>query len=166
MSTEHDGTPAPGGRYPAPDAAAYLAGWWTIDRTVADVRTGTQGTFHGTAHYHPENPGAGTAPVPLRHIEEGHLTWNGTTTPATRTLRLHPRPDGTAAITFADGRPFHDLDLRTGHWTTRHPCAADLYEGEFTVVSEGEWHLTWRVGGPAKEQLLRSVYRRTDRPSA
>ncbi|MFH8595342.1 DUF6314 family protein [Streptomyces rimosus] len=162
MSTERDGTPAPGVRHPVPDAAAYLAGRWTIERTVLDARTDTRGTFHGTAHFHPETPGG----TPLLHAEEGHLTWNGTTTPATRTLHLHPHPDGTATITFTDGRPFHDLNLHSGHWLTRHPCAADLYEGEFTVVSEGEWHLVWRVGGPAKEQVLRSVYRRMECPSA
>ncbi|MFH8408305.1 DUF6314 family protein [Streptomyces sp. NPDC018019] len=157
MSTEHDGTPAPGGRHPVPDTAAYLAGRWSVDRTVLDVRTGTQGTFHGTAHFRPEDPDEGTA---LLHAEEGELTWNGTTAPATRTLRLHPHPDGTATVTFADGRPFHDLDLRTGHWTTHHPCAADRYEGDFTVASPTEWHLCWKVTGPAKDQLLRSVYRR------
>ncbi|MEU2789679.1 DUF6314 family protein [Streptomyces sp. NPDC007100] len=160
MSTEHEAANGPGGRYAVTDAAAYLAGRWTIDRTVLDVRTGTQGTFRGTAHFRPEG-GAGAV---LLHVEEGELAWNGATAPATRTLRLCPRPDGTADVTFADGRPFHDLDLRTGHWNTRHPCAADLYEGEFTVVSPQEWHLRWRVGGPAKTQLLCSVYRRAARP--
>ncbi|WP_030021433.1 DUF6314 family protein [Streptomyces monomycini] len=188
MPTEPDAPTVPGGPYGAPDAAEYLAGWWTVDRTVLDVRTGTQGTFRGTAHFRPEgaegtegteDPEAaegpestedpdgsegGSAPGVLLHVEEGELTWNGTTVPATRTLRLCPRPDGTADVTFADGRPFHDLDLRTGHWTTRHPCAADLYDGEFTVVSPGEWHLRWRVGGPAKTQVLCSVYRKNVHP--
>ncbi|MEU7190989.1 DUF6314 family protein [Streptomyces sp. NPDC045369] len=167
MPTEPDAATVPGGPYPVPDAAAYLAGRWTVDRTVLDVRTGTQGTYRGTAHFRPEGPEGtadGTAPGALLHVEEGELTWNGTTAPATRTLRLCPRPDGTADVTFADGRPFHDLDLRTGHWTTRHPCAADLYDGEFTVVSPGEWHLRWRVGGPAKTQMLCSMYRKSVRP--
>ncbi|WP_307721562.1 DUF6314 family protein [Embleya hyalina] len=60
----------------------------------------------------------------------------------------------------ADGGPFHDLDLRTGRWNTRHPCAADFYDQEFTVVSQDEWHLRWRVSGPAKTQLPTSVHRR------
>ncbi|OKH98420.1 hypothetical protein A6A06_30065 [Streptomyces sp. CB02923] len=177
MPTEPDAATVPGAPYAVADAAEYLAGWWTIDRTVLDVRTGTQGTFRGTAHFRPEGPeesdalkdsessgGGAASGAVLLHVEEGELTWNGTTAPAARTLRLCPHPDGTADVTFADGRPFHDLDLRTGHWTTRHPCAADLYDGEFTVVSPGEWHLRWQVGGPAKAQLLCSVYRRTVRP--
>ncbi|MEU9114949.1 DUF6314 family protein [Streptomyces sp. NPDC048483] len=152
---EHQRRPIGPARYPVPDAATYLAGGWRIARTVRDLCTGAEGSFHGTAQFRPDAAGAG-----LLHIEEGELTWAGTVHPASRTLRLRPLPDGTARITFADGRPFHDLDLRTGRWTAVHPCADDRYEGIFTVIAADEWHLEWRVGGPAKEQLLRSVYRR------
>ncbi|MGD3108332.1 DUF6314 family protein [Streptomyces sp. YGL11-2] len=141
--------------HPVPDAAAYLAGRWHIERAVYDLRTGAEGSFRGTADFRPD--GAGGA---LLHVEEGELAWGGAVHPATRTLRLLPRPDGTAAVTFADGRPFHDLDLRTGRWTAGHPCAEDHYAGTFTAVGADRWDLEWRVGGPAKEQLLRSVYRR------
>ncbi|MFE1171089.1 DUF6314 family protein [Streptomyces sp. NPDC058773] len=143
------------GPYPVPDVGAYFAGRWSIERTVSDLRNGAEGSFRGTAGFRPGPAGGG-----LLHHEEGRLSWGGTVQPASRTLRWRPRPDGTAAIDFADGRPFHDLDLRTGRWTAVHPCAADLYEGTFTVVGPDTWHLEWRVGGPAKEQLLCSVYRR------
>ncbi|WP_438484672.1 DUF6314 family protein [Streptomyces sp. S186] len=139
-----------------PDAAAYLAGRWRIERAVHDLRAGRVGSFRGTADFRPDGPD-GT----LCHTEEGELTWDGVVHPATRTLRLRPCPDGTAEVTFADGRPFHDLDLRTGRWTAVHPCAADRYEGTFTAVAADRWHLEWRVTGPAKDQLLRSVYRRS-----
>ncbi|UQA91863.1 DUF6314 family protein [Streptomyces halobius] len=152
MPTEPASRPAP---HPVPDTAAYLVGVWHVDRAVHDLRAGTSGRFHGTADFRPDTTGTG-----LLHIEEGELTWGGTVHPARRTLRLRPRPDGTAEVTFDDGRPFHDLDLRTGHWTAVHPCAEDRYEGTFTVVSDDEWRLEWRVGGPDKHQLLRSVYRR------
>ncbi|MEW9515628.1 DUF6314 family protein [Streptomyces tubercidicus] len=141
--------------YPVPDAAAYLAGRWRIERTVHDLRTGAEGSFRGTAEFRPDPAGEA-----LLHIEEGQLTWGGRVQPVSRTLRLRPRPDGTAEIDFADGRPFHDLDLRTGRWTAVHPCAADRYEGTFTAAGPDVWHLEWRVGGPAKDQLLRSEYRR------
>ncbi|MFI7101281.1 DUF6314 family protein [Streptomyces sp. NPDC050161] len=142
-------------RHPVPDAAAYLTGRWSIERTVRDVRSGAAGSFRGTADFRPDAAGE-----VLLHVEEGELTWAGTAHPASRTLRLRPRPDGGAEVSFADGRPFHDLDLRRGRWHTVHPCAADRYDGTFTVAGPDEWHLEWRVGGPAKEQLLRSVYRR------
>ncbi|MFG2141193.1 DUF6314 family protein [Streptomyces sp. NPDC048650] len=141
--------------YPVPDAAAYLAGGWRIERSVADLRSGALGSFRGIAHFGPDAAGDG-----LLHHEEGELTWGETVHPASRTLRLRPLPDGTAEVHFADGRPFHALDLRSGRWIAVHPCAADRYEGTFTVVAADEWHLAWRVGGPAKDQLLRSVYRR------
>ncbi|MEU8913834.1 DUF6314 family protein [Streptomyces nigrescens] len=140
---------------PVPDVAAYLSGRWSIERTVHDLRTGAEGSFRGTAEFRPDAAGGG-----LLHSEEGQLSWGGTVAPVSRTLRVRPRPDGTAAIEFADGRPFHDLDLRTGRWTALHPCAADRYEGTFTAVGPDTWHLEWRVGGPAKDQLLCSVYRR------
>jgi hypothetical protein len=138
---------------PVPDAAAYLAGHWLVDRVVIDQRSGAQGTFTGTAEFRPVDG-------ELLELESGDFAWAGVTNRASRTHRLAPRDDGTADVFFADGRPFHDLDLRTGRWSTRHPCAADRYDGEFTVVSPDEWHLRWRVEGPAKTQVLTSVYRR------
>lgn len=147
--------PHGGPLHPVADVAGYLSGRWSIARTVHDLRTGTEGRFHGTADFRPAPAGGA-----LLHVEEGELTWDGTAYPASRTLRLRPRPDGSAAIDFADGRPFHDLDLTTGRWTAVHPCAEDRYEGTFTVRSADEWHLEWRVTGPAKRQLLRTEYRR------
>ncbi|MYW01750.1 DUF6314 family protein [Streptomyces sp. SID3343] len=138
---------------PVPDAAAYLAGHWSIDRIVVDERTGDRGSFTGTAEFRRVDD-------ELLELESGEFVWGGVANPASRTHRLVPRADGTADVLFGDGKPFHDLDLRTGRWSTRHPCAADLYDGEFTVVSHDEWHLRWRVAGPAKTQLLTSVYRR------
>lgn len=48
------------------------------------------------------------------------------------------------------GAPFHDLDLSTGHWRVHHPCRADDYHGEFTVLGTDTWTQTWTVTGPAK----------------
>ncbi|MFF4287724.1 DUF6314 family protein [Streptomyces sp. NPDC001633] len=152
----HVAEPHEGPFVPVPDVAGYLAGRWSIERTVRDLRTGTEGRFHGTADFRPDPAGGA-----LLHVEEGELTWDGTAYPASRTLRLRPRPDGSAEVDFADGRPFHALDLGTGHWNAVHPCAEDRYEGTFTVRSADEWHLEWRVTGPAKRQLLRTRYRRT-----
>ncbi|MFI1379356.1 DUF6314 family protein [Embleya sp. NPDC020886] len=135
------------------DTAAYLLGEWSIERTVVDERSGARGTFVGTALFR-------RVGGELLEVESGDFVWGGIGNPATRTHRLVPHDDGTVDVLFADGRPFHHLDLRTGHWHTRHPCAADRYDGEFTVVSPDEWHLCWRVWGPAKTQLLTSVYRR------
>ncbi|GAA0477676.1 DUF6314 family protein [Streptomyces sp. NPDC046215] len=151
-------TPPPlgtSGPHPVPDALAYLAGRWSVRRTLVDLGTGSRGTFDGTAAFRPLDGSAG-----LLHVEEGQLSWNGTVNRASRTLQVLPAPDGTAEVTFADGRPFHDLDLRTGRWTTRHHCGADLYLATFTVVSPDAWQVQWRTTGPAKDHLLRTTHQR------
>ncbi|MBZ4318523.1 DUF6314 family protein [Streptomyces huiliensis] len=155
-STAPAPTTPPGAPHPVPDTLAYLAGRWTVDRVLRDLAGGLEGTFRGTAAFRPDAAGA----TRLLHVEDGELTWGGTTGRAGRTLLLDGRPDGTADVAFADGRPFHDLDLRTGHWAVRHPCGRDRYEGTFTVVSADEWRLAWRTTGPAKDHLQHTVYRR------
>ncbi|WFB06068.1 DUF6314 family protein [Streptomyces sp. LX-29] len=144
--------------YPVSDVAAYLSGWWTVERAVVDLASGASGRFHGTAEFRPSDDGSC-----VLHIEEGELTWAGTTRRASRTLRLLPRPDGTAEVAFADGRPFHVLDLRGGHWAARHLCSADRYDGDFTAVSPDEWRLRWHAVGPSKNQRMESTYRRRGR---
>ncbi|WNE95308.1 DUF6314 family protein [Streptomyces luomodiensis] len=136
-----------------PDALAYLAGGWSVRRELHDGRH--TGSFTGRAEFRVEDGNDGWV-----HAEEGVMEWGGAVRDAGRTLLMLPLPDGTAEVSFSDGRPFHLLDLRRGHWTAVHQCAADRYEGTFTVLSPDEWHLRWAVHGPAKNQLLTSVYRR------
>ncbi|GAA2620941.1 MFS transporter [Streptomyces axinellae] len=155
---------APRRPYPVTDATGYLLGRWNIERTVYDLRARVEGGFRGVADFRTEAGPADAGPEacrgPVLHVEEGELTWEGRTYAASRSLRVRARADGTADVEFTDGRPFHDLDLRTGRWLAVHPCAADRYEGTFLARSADEWHLEWRISGPAKDQLLRSVYRR------
>lgn len=143
-----------GDPYPVPDAVRFLAGSWSVERELYEGGSGRSGRFTGTADFHRAEDGG------WLHAEEGVLEWGGEAREAERTLRLRPLADGTAEVSFADGRPFHTLDLRTGHWSAVHQCAADRYEGTFTVLSVHEWRLRWRVHGPHKDQVLDSVYRR------
>ncbi|ATL26397.1 DUF6314 family protein [Streptomyces formicae] len=151
--------------HPVPDALVHLAGTWHVERTVRDLADGSEGHFSGTVRFTP-------LPAPdeggLLHHESGTFTWHGTARPAERTLRFLPgEVPGTARVEFADGRPFHDLDLRTGRHTADHPCAADLYRGDFEVADEDHWRTRWRVGGPAKDLLLITEYVRVPaRPAA
>ncbi|MFD0416349.1 DUF6314 family protein [Streptomyces sp. NPDC127108] len=161
-----------------PDALAYLAGAWRVERTVRDFAGAgavessepVEGRFEGTTLFTPltdagpeaEPPGPGPADLPgLLHHESGTFTWHGVARPAERTLRFLPgTPAGTAVARFADGRFFHDLDLRSGRYTADHPCAADLYRGEFEVYDASRWRTRWRVAGPAKDLLLTTDYTR------
>ncbi|WP_251828881.1 DUF6314 family protein [Streptomyces sp. ATCC 21386] len=143
------------GFLPVPDASAYLRGEWRVLRSVRDLASGAEGEFSGTTVFSPLDGGG------LLHRETGNFVWQSVARPAERTLRFLPgAAPGTVDVRFADGRPFHDLDLTTGHWRTEHPCAADLYRGEFSVYGEDRWRTTWRVGGPAKDQLLVTDYTR------
>ncbi|WP_405657139.1 DUF6314 family protein [Streptomyces sp. RK9] len=179
--TAHTGT-ARAPVHAVPDALAYLAGAWRVERTVRDfaqaAEAGTAaaggagadgepvaGRFEGTTLFTPltdVEPEAGTpGPAGLLHHESGTFTWLGVARPAERTLRFLPgTPAGTAVVHFADGRFFHDLDLRSGRHTADHPCAADLYRGEFEVYDATRWRTRWRVAGPAKDLLLTTDYTR------
>ncbi|MFF8596199.1 DUF6314 family protein [Streptomyces sp. NPDC015220] len=141
--------------WPVADVRAYLAGRWRVERSVRDLAGGYEGEFTGSTVFGPL-PGGG-----LLHEESGTFVWQGVGRPAERTLRFLPGSvPGTADVRFADGRPFHDLDLRSGRHVTDHPCAADLYRGEFTVRDADHWWTEWRVGGPAKDLLIVTDYAR------
>ncbi|MER5476414.1 DUF6314 family protein [Streptomyces sp. NPDC002734] len=148
--------------HPVPDLWAYLPGTWRTGRTVRDLATGDEGRFRGTTVFEP-SPGPEGG---LVQREDGDFVWQGVSRPAGRTLRLLPGrllPGSGAAsadVRFADGREFHALDLSTGRFVAPHPCAADLYEGEFTVLDEDRWRTVWRVRGPAKDLVLTTEYAR------
>lgn len=138
--------------WPVPDALAYLGGRWRATRTVRDLASGDLGRFEGITLFGPLEDGG------LLHQESGTFIWQGVPRPAERTLRFLPGPGGAVDVQFADGRPFHDLDLSTGRYVADHPCAADLYRGEFTVHDEDHWWALWRVRGPAKDLELDTGY--------
>ncbi|MER5406931.1 DUF6314 family protein [Streptomyces sp. NPDC002769] len=143
--------------WPVPDVLAYLTGNWRVERSVRDRASGADGRFTGTTAFSPLDDGGDG----LLHHESGVFSWQGTSRPAERTLWFLPgQRAGTAAVRFSDGRPFHHLDLTTGRHVADHPCAADLYRGEFTVFDADRWRTVWRVGGPAKDLILTTEYTR------
>jgi hypothetical protein len=91
--------------------------------------------------------------------ERGTLRLGRYQGPASRTLRIVSHGDGWLVL-FADGRPFHRLDLSGGRTTVTHPCGDDVYEGEYAIRGPGELDVIWRVRGPAKDQRIASRYRR------
>ncbi|MET7887537.1 DUF6314 family protein [Streptomyces avermitilis] len=145
--------------WPVADALGYLTGSWRVERTVRDLAGGAEGHFTGTTVFSPLEDGDGG----LLHHESGTFVWQGAARPAERTLWFLPgETPGTSDVRFCDGRPFHGLDLTAGHHVADHPCAADLYRGEFTVYAEDHWRTVWRVGGPAKDLILTTDYAREE----
>jgi hypothetical protein len=141
--------------WPVPEVLTYLAGSWRVERSVRDLASGEAGEFSGTTVFGRIDEGG------LLHQESGRFVWQGIARPAERTLRFLPgATPGTADVRFADGRPFHDLDLSSGRHIADHPCSADLYRGEFTVRDADHWRTVWRVRGPAKDLVLTTDYAR------
>jgi hypothetical protein len=133
------------------DLAGWLRGRWTVRR---EINQG-QGRFDGTAEFT-----AGEDATQIWH-ETGRLRLGGHDGPAYRTLHLAPGPAGGAwQVRFDDGRPFHDLDLRSRRWTAEHLCGDDVYRGEFIVEGPDRLRVTWRVTGPRKDDVIQSVYER------
>jgi hypothetical protein len=130
---------------------SFLPGRWTVERTVTDAALG-EGTFAGEAVFEPDGD-------ELVWRERGRLRLGAYEGPAARTLRIVADGDGWL-VRFADGRPFHALDLREGACAVAHPCGEDRYEGEYRVTGPDELLVRWRVRGPAKDGLIASRYRR------
>lgn len=128
----------------------FLAGPWTIQRTLRDLTAGASGTFTGTATF-TENDDGG-----LLHSERGTLLWaGGTPVAASRVLNWHPGPNATSMeIYFSDGRFFHSLDLTAGTDHPTHPCAPDFYQGTFVIEGCDNWTYSWQITGPHKNLLL------------
>jgi hypothetical protein len=120
-----------------------LLGRWTVDRRVQDLRGGTNGRFRGIATFAPDGA----------WIEEGTLEFGGYRGPARRELRI---VDGT--VEFADGRPFHPLDLSGA--PVEHLCGEDTYAGQYRFLSPDRLRVSWRVTGPEKDQRIDTLYSR------
>ncbi len=125
-----------------------LLGTWSLTRTVRDLLADRTGQVRGELAVTDDGDR-------LRLHETGVLTWDGRETRVHRTTYLERR-DGEVWAVFEDGRPFHPW--RPGEDVV-HPCAEDTYVGRVEVQADA-MRTTWRVTGPAKEQLLTTELRR------
>ncbi|RCW46122.1 hypothetical protein DFQ14_102424 [Halopolyspora algeriensis] len=139
--------------HPVSDLAGYLTGRWLLQRRITDAAGTPRGTFTGTATFTAETD-------TLMYHEQGTLQWDTYRGPAHRRLRYRIIGPGQAQVSFDYGDFFHDLDLRTGWWRTRHPCRDDLYRGEFHVFGPDHWQQLWTVAGPTKNHTLTTSFQR------
>jgi hypothetical protein len=144
---------------------SYLLGSWTVARTLLDRAPGSRGTFTGVVRFTETDDGG------LRFREEGTVSWAsvpggpaGTpfSGPASREYLLRPTaaPD-TMDMFFPDGRPFHRMGFGPRSSQDQHWCDPDTYRVRYTRTGPDEFRYEWDVTGPAKDQLLTSVLRRT-----
>ena len=136
------------------DVLAFLAGRWSVERSIEDSRSGQAAAFAGQAGFIPEQEGR------LVLEEEGGLSYAGHSGPARRRLVYEGVENGMAMVYFAGGRFFVDLDLRGGAWRAVHDCGADRYEIVTAVRSSREVEELWRVRGPSKRYDALTLLRR------
>ena len=127
-----------------PDTLAFLLGTWEISRTIADHRSGKHGLFSGRGVLAGEQIAARRA----RYDEAGELSFGTHHGPASRHLEYARLDSGSVFLYFSNGRPFVDLDLRTGTWRSTHLCVDDRYEIETVVRSDRVILEYWHVTGP------------------
>lgn len=149
------------------DTFGFLSGTWTLTRSIDDRRAGIRGSFRGEATL-AGVPGESTAGCGARaaYREDGELQFGAYRGRAGRSLGYERLDEAAVMLYFADGRPFTDLDLRSGAWRGSHLCGADHYEIITVVGSWDEVREHWRVRGPAKDYDASTTLRRAARPGA
>lgn len=131
----------------------FLTGTWDVHRTLRDLDSGATGTFTGTTDFSANHDGG------LLHKEQGMLVWDHAD-PVRAVRNLIWRPGAAPScmnVFFADGRPFHSLELVTGEDSADHWCPPDLYRGTFRIEDPARWSYSWRVTGPHKDLELKTV---------
>ncbi len=135
------------------DLKGFLQGVWRLKRRIDDRRAAQQGRLDGTARFEAEAEG-------LLYREEGRLVIGSHDGPALQSYRYTFPTAQRAQVRFADGRDFHELDLGKGAWACTHLCGEDRYIGDFSLLGPDAWRVVWQVGGPRKDLVLDSSYRR------
>lgn len=142
------------------DTLEFLLGRWSVERRLSDLDAGRSGTFDGAAWVEPTSGRQSQDGRYARYREAGRLRLDGYDGAASRGLLYHGQHAGSAFITFADGRPFVECDLRSGAWDSEHVCGDDHYAISFLVCSADELREVWRVRGPAKAYDAETTLRR------
>lgn len=136
------------------DTLDFLLGTWRIARVIEDHRSRTCGSFDGMATLTTKTTHRDAARgMRARYEEAGEMRLDGYVGHAHRLLeyRREAADDPRLMLYFADGRPFVDLDLRSGAWQSDHPCGDDRYEIATFVRSDDLVQERWRVRGPTKD---------------
>ena len=124
---------------------------WRIAREIEDLTGGPAGRLTGTARFSPDVSG-------MVYDEAGVLRLgDGPAFHATRRYLWRETAEG-IEIGFADGRFFHRFAPDAPE--AEHPCGADLYRVRYDFARWPEWRSEWRVRGPRKDYVMRTLYAR------
>ncbi|APU15636.1 hypothetical protein UA75_18530 [Actinoalloteichus sp. GBA129-24] len=144
---------AVGQALPVADLPAYLLGRWRLEREILDVTGSRLGSVTGIAEVLDHDDRLG-------YTEQGELVLATYRGPVSRRLDYRLTGPGRAEVHFDHGGFFHEVDLRDGRWSTRHPCRDDDYQGCYHVVDEDRWRQRWTVTGPRKDHAIVTEFRR------
>jgi hypothetical protein len=136
------------GERTGPRRLADFAGRWQLRRRIADFRARAVFRLEGSVTF---RAGLRDGRPGLIEDEEGLLRQGaGLPIPTRRRAFLTEPAPGLIAVAFPDGRPFHGFALAPRS-EARHDCAPDLYRAVYDFRRWPEWHVLWRVTGPAKD---------------
>jgi hypothetical protein len=145
------------------DTLGFLIGRWTLERLLMDHRSGTDGRFEGDAVIVEVQPDLNRTLGPrARYDESGTLRFGRHVGPATRRLNLERIENAVVMLSFVDGKPFVDLDLRSGTWRSVHPCGEDHQEIVTVARSLDVVEEHWRVRGPTQDYDAVTILRRVE----
>lgn len=130
-------------------------GGWRLTRQIDDAR-GPDATFTGTALFSPLG-GDG-----LELVEQGRLVLRGQGAFQAERRYIWKQEGASVAVYFADGRDFHRFDPQGGTAQADHWCDPDTYEVQYDFTGWPVWEAQWRVTGPRKDYVMRSVYTRIE----
>ena len=138
----------------APKALADFEGTWRIVRRINDHRARSTITGEGSAVFSPEGAG-------LLYTEELQLQFPGQ--PAIQGSRRYcwAEADGHVQVVFADGRPFHRIDLDMDVPEDVHHCDPDTYAVTYDLKGWPDWSTVWRVAGPNKNYTMATSFTRS-----
>ncbi|MGR3269435.1 hypothetical protein DU478_06715 [Thalassococcus profundi] len=149
----------PGAAQDDPRDLWSFEGHWSLSREIDDRRAGHVARAEGEAEMRRDAAG-------LVYAEEVRLVLPGQR-PVTGTRRYLWRPGlHGVAVSFEDGRPFHDFALGTGHAESAHWCDPDQYDVHYDFSGWPRWTSLWCVAGPAKDYRMLTRYAPTKVPGA
>jgi hypothetical protein len=129
---------------------ARFAGLWTVSREIEDLAGGPPGRFRGLGRIAPDGEG-------LRYAEHGRLTVGAARMQASRVYLWRPEGPTRVRVLYEDGRPFHVFDWSRVESADAHLCGEDRYEVAYSFSAES-WRVRWRVTGPAKDYVSKTLY--------
>lgn len=133
-------------------SAQDFVGEWQLARRIEDRQLKAEGELIGRAVL------TQAAPDVLDYRESGELRYaDGPPLEASRAYRWLFMP-GAVAVSFPDGRPFHDFTPAGAEDGTDHLCGSDLYRVRYDFTRWPQWQAVWSVKGPRKNYTSVSDY--------